>query len=161
MKIGGIPIRKKGKFEQSRAPQKPSMAEQQVNKPAKQPRQSGGKKGWIIALALVAIVVLGVCSYGFVLKNQDAIYPNVYVAGINVGGLKRDAAVAAVQVLVQHTMQRARVKELRRCRAAEHGPHPAGVGLLPQPVPHRHRKAELFARGAGGGLRFAPVREAV
>ena len=58
------------------------MAEQQVNKPAKQPRQSGGKKGWIIALALVAIVVLGVCSYGFVLKNQDAIYPNVYVAGV-------------------------------------------------------------------------------
>ena len=38
-------------------------------------------------------------------------------------------------------------------RAAEHGPHPAGVGLLPQPVPHRHRKAELFARGAGGGQR--------
>ena len=70
-------------------------------------------------------------------------------------------AVAAVQVLVQHTMQRARVKELRRCRAAEHGPHPAGVGLLPQPVPHRHRKAELFTRGAGGGLRPAPVREAV
>ena len=97
MKIGGIPIRKKGKFEQSRAPQKPSMAEQQVNKPAKQPKQSGGKKGWIIALALVAIVVLGVCSYGFVLKNQDAIYPNVYVAGINVGGLKRDAAINAVQ----------------------------------------------------------------
>lgn len=60
-----------------------------MNKPAKQARQSGGKKGWIIALALVAIVVLGVCSYGFVLKNQDAIYPNVYVAGVNVGGLKR------------------------------------------------------------------------
>ena len=111
MKIGGIPIRKKGKFEQSRAPQKPSMAEQQVNKPAYAPimgiggvikaMQTGAGMGWIIALALVAIVVLGVCSYGFVLKNQDAIYPNVYVAGVNVGGLKRDAAVSAVSEAVQ------------------------------------------------------------
>ena len=104
MKIGGIFIRKKGKFEQSRTPKKPSVAEQQVNKPAKaakQPKQGSGKKGLIIALALVAIVVLGVCSYGFVLKNQDAIYPNVYVAGVNVGGLKRDAAVSAVSEAVE------------------------------------------------------------
>ena len=82
------------------------MAEQQVSKPAKQPKaakaSSGdGKKGLIIALALVVVVVLGVCSYGFVLKNQDAIYPNVYVAGVNVGGLKRDAAVSAVSEAVQ------------------------------------------------------------
>ena len=82
------------------------MAEQQVSKPAKQPKAAkassgGGKKGLIIALALVVVVVLGVCSYGFVLKNQDAIYPNVYVAGVNVGGLKRDAAVSAVSEAVQ------------------------------------------------------------
>ena len=104
MKIGGIFIRKKGKFEQSRTPKKPSVAEQQVNKPAKaakQPRQGSGKKGLIIALAIAVLVVLGVCSYGFVLKNQDAIYPNVYVAGVNVGGLKRDAAVSAVSEAVE------------------------------------------------------------
>ena len=107
MKIGGIIIRKKGKFEQSRTPKKPSVAEQQVNKPAKtpkpakEPRQGSGKKGLVIALAVAAIVVLGVCSYGFVLKNQDAIYPNVYVAGVNVGGLKRDAAVSAVSEAVE------------------------------------------------------------
>ena len=107
MKIGGIPIRKKGKFEQSRTPKKPSVAEQQVNKPAKtpkpakQPKQGSGKKGLIIALALAVLVVLGVCSYGFVLKNQDAIYPNVYVAGVNVGGLKRDAAISAVSEAVE------------------------------------------------------------
>ena len=104
MKIGGIFIRKKGKFEQSRTPKKPSVAEQQVNKPAKaakQPRQGSGKKGLIIALAIAVLVVLGVCSYGFVLKNQDMIYPNVYVAGVNVGGLKRDAAISAVSEAVE------------------------------------------------------------
>ena len=104
MKIGGIFIRKKGKFEQSRTPKKPSVAEQQVNKPAKaakQPKQGSGKKGLIIALAIAVLVVLGVCSYGFVLKNQDAIYPNVYVAGVNVGGLKRDAAISAVSEAVE------------------------------------------------------------
>ena len=107
MKIGGIFIRKKGKFEQSRTPKKPSVAERQVNKPAKtpkpakEPKQGSGKKGLILALAVAAIVVLGVCSYGFVLKNQDAIYPNVYVAGVNVGGLKRDAAVSAVSEAVE------------------------------------------------------------
>ena len=107
MEIGGILIRKKGKFEQSRAPApKPSMAEQHAGKaakPPKAPKASGGKKGLVIALALVVIVVLGVCSYGFILKNQDAIYPNVYVAGINVGGLKRDAAISAVSEAVQQS----------------------------------------------------------
>ena len=135
MKIGGIPIRKKGKFEQSRAPQKPSMAEQQVNKPAKQPkqpRQSGGKKGWIIALALVAIVVLGVCSYGFVLKNQDAIYPNVYVAGVNVGGLKRDAAVSAVSEAVQTSYESDTLNVVLPDRTLSLTPEVTQVALNPE-----------------------------
>ena len=132
MKIGGIPIRKKGKFEQSRAPQKPSMAEQQVNKPAKQPRQSGGKKGWIIALALVAIVVLGVCSYGFVLKNQDAIYPNVYVAGVNVGGLKRDAAISAVSEAVQTSYESDTLNVVLPDRTLSLTPEVTQVALNPE-----------------------------
>ena len=132
MKIGGIPIRKKGKFEQSRAPQKPSMAEQQVNKPAKQPKQSGGKKGWIIALALVAIVVLGVCSYGFVLKNQDAIYPNVYVAGVNVGGLKRDAAISAVSEAVQTSYESDTLNVVLPDRTLSLTPEVTQVALNPE-----------------------------
>ena len=137
MKIGGIPIRKKGKFEQSRAPQKPSMAEQQVNKPAKQPkqpRQSCGKKGWIIALALVAIVVLGVCSYGFVLKNQDAIYPNVYVAGVNVGGLKRDAAISAVSEAVQTSYESDTLNVVLPDRTLSLTPEVTQVALNPEQV---------------------------
>ena len=41
--------------------------------------------------------VLGVCTYGFILKGSDTIFPNVYVAGVNVGGLKREAAITAVE----------------------------------------------------------------
>ena len=44
------------------------------------------------------------CCYGFVLKGGDTIFPNVYVAGVNVGGLKRDAAIAAVQDAVEKNL---------------------------------------------------------
>jgi len=44
------------------------------------------------------LAVLGVCTYGFILKGSDTIFPNVYVAGVNVGGLKRDAAINAVKL---------------------------------------------------------------
>ena len=41
------------------------------------------------------------CTYGFILKGSDTIFPNVYVAGVNVGGLKRDAAINAVTLAVE------------------------------------------------------------
>ena len=47
------------------------------------------------------LAVLGVCTYGFILKGSDTIFPNVYVAGVNVGGLKRDAAINAVTLAVE------------------------------------------------------------
>ena len=45
--------------------------------------------------------MLGICTYGFILKGSDTIFPNVYVAGVNVGGLKRDAAINAVTLAVE------------------------------------------------------------
>ena len=47
---------------------------------------------------MALLAVLGVCTYGFILKGSDTIFPNVYVAGVNVGGLKRDAAINAVKL---------------------------------------------------------------
>lgn len=47
------------------------------------------------------LAVLGVCSYGLVLKGSDTIFPNVYVAGVDVGGLKREAAINAVKLAVE------------------------------------------------------------
>ena len=71
-------------------------------KQPKQPRQDRGgmpmaARVAIIVGALVVIAVVGVCGYGYSLKNSDTIFPNVYIAGVNVGGLKRDAAVTAVE----------------------------------------------------------------
>ena len=40
---------------------------------------------------------MALCGYGFSIKNSNTIFPNVYVAGVNVGGLKREAAITAVE----------------------------------------------------------------
>ena len=50
----------------------------------------------IIAGGLVVLFVIGIFVWGIVLKNGDTIYPNVYVAGINVGGMERAEAIMAV-----------------------------------------------------------------
>ena len=58
---------------------------------------SAGGKAAIILGALVLVAALAVCAYGFMLMGGSAIFPNVYIAGIDVGGLEREAALAAVQ----------------------------------------------------------------
>jgi len=55
----------------------------------------------VIAGCVALLALLGVCTYGFILKGSDTIFPNVYVAGVNVGGLKRDAAINAVTLAVE------------------------------------------------------------
>ena len=95
---------KRGKFEAQKPSHKPTAAQKHTGG-ASAPKQSGGgKKVGIILGCVILLAVLCVCAYGMILKGQDTIYPNVYVAGINVGGLKRDAAINAVQEAVdQHT----------------------------------------------------------
>ena len=105
-------MRRKGKFETARtseptpAPKKAPSAPEQ--KAPSAPVQKGSKKklgaGGIVLICLAALLVLavlGLAAYGNYLKGQDTIFPNVYVAGINVGGLKRDAAVLAVEDAVE------------------------------------------------------------
>lgn len=55
----------------------------------------------IIAGSVVLAMILAVFIYGIVLKSGKTIYPNVYVAGINVGGLDRAAAIDAVDEAVE------------------------------------------------------------
>ena len=84
---------KRGKFEAQKPSRKPTAAQKHTGG-ASAPKQSGGgKKVGIILGCVILVAVLCVCAYGMILKGQATIYPNVYVAGINVGGLKRDAAI--------------------------------------------------------------------
>ena len=93
-------MKKKGRFEANKPPRRTS-----AEKHAAEPRgASSGKAAKLVAVSLACLVViglLGLCGYGMLLKNRDTIYPNVYVAGVNVGGLKSDAAVAAVRSAVE------------------------------------------------------------
>ena len=57
---------------------------------------SGGILAAIVGGALVLLAVVIFFGYGLVLKGGNTIYPNVFVAGINVGGMTSEEAVAAV-----------------------------------------------------------------
>lgn len=98
----GILIRKKGKFEagrQIRHTAAPEEAPQQQTAEAKTQKKglSAGIKAAIIVGGFLLAGLLGVTAYGLALMGGDTIFQNVYVAGINVGGLSRTAAVDAVQ----------------------------------------------------------------
>lgn len=98
-------MKKKGKFEASKRA-RPTQAQKasapKTPKPEKQRSGKGAKIAAVSLAALLIIAVLGVCAYGMYLKGQDAIFPNVYVAGVNVGGLKEDAAVLSVEESVEN-----------------------------------------------------------
>ena len=64
-------------------------------------RNSAGMKSGllagIVAGAVALVAVVGMFVWGMALKSSDAIYPNVYLAGINVGGMDHDAAMDKVE----------------------------------------------------------------
>lgn len=68
-------------------------------KPSRRPAfHFTGKTGLILGIVsgcLVLAVILGVFFFGLSLKHGDTIYPNVYVAGINLGGMTRQEALDA------------------------------------------------------------------
>ncbi len=117
--IGAIAI-KKGKFEQPRVDSQesnprlscedvtiqipiPPQAESAAS-PSPEPEQAAGSKRGLMAAvaagAAVLVILTAMFIWGMVLKGGDTIYPNVYVAGIPVGGMDRAAATAAVDEAV-------------------------------------------------------------
>ena len=83
----------------------------------------------IIAGALVMALVLGVFVYGLVLKKSDDIYPNVYVAGINVGGMDRETAIAAVDEAIASSYASATLKVQLPDRTLSFNPEQTNVAL--------------------------------
>ena len=97
---------KKGKFQQPRT----SAAQQHVNKAAGK-KQKKKKKG-VAVLAVLSIVLslalvgaVGVYAYGMKLMDSKSIYPNVRVAGVEVGGMTQSEALEAVNKAVADSYQ--------------------------------------------------------
>ena len=65
---------------------------------------------------MALLAVLGVCTYGFILKGSDTIFPNVYVAGVNVGGGGTPIASLATLIVVSHFQSMAPGLRLSRRR---------------------------------------------
>lgn len=135
-----IPIKKKGKFEAARTPKRPAQptAAERHSAAHSAKGSSGQKKAGtlpmaarvgIIAGAVVLLVVVAVCAYGFSLKNGDTIFPNVYVAGVNVGGLKREAAVTAVEGAVNTSYASDTLRVVLPDRTLELDPEITNVAL--------------------------------
>ncbi len=57
----------------------------------------------ISAAALVAAAAIGLYAYGAKLQGQNTIFPNVFLAGVNVGGMTVEEAAATVEAAVTVT----------------------------------------------------------
>ncbi len=95
---------KKGKFEQPRTTAQRVSGRAAVKQPAKKKKKkSGGVVAVLVIVLLVAALAAGGWVYGSKLQKGNTIYPNVYVAGVNVGGMNWQEALDAVDQAVTAT----------------------------------------------------------
>ncbi len=90
-----------GKYEQPKRKREPRSTAQR-----KESGGGGGKgliAGLVIAGTLVVAAVVGVVGYAAAVAKSDTIFPNVLVAGVDVGGMSREAATEAVRNAVDST----------------------------------------------------------
>ena len=116
------------------APQKSSEPSRRPAPPKREPHKAGSRISTgvllgIIAGCLVLALVTGVFIYGLVLKGGKTIYPNVYVAGINVGGMERAEAIAAVDDAVAASYASATLKVQLPDRTLSFSPEQTNVAL--------------------------------
>ena len=109
-------------------PPQPQRTEREAGKPEKAKIGTGLLLG-IIAGCMVLALVTGVFIYGLTLKGGKTIYPNVYVAGINVGGMEREEAIAAVDGAVKASYASATLKVQLPDRTLSFSPEQTNVAL--------------------------------
>ncbi len=109
-------------------PPQPQRTEKEAGKPGKAKMGTGLLLG-IIAGCMVLALVTGVFIYGLTLKGGKTIYPNVYVAGINVGGMEREEAIAAVDGAVKASYASATLKVQLPDRTLSFSPEQTNVAL--------------------------------
>ena len=91
----------------TKASQAPKAAQTYKAAPAAKPaKKKGGNKGKIAAITvatLAALVILSGLGYALMVHSSGDILPGVSVAGVDVGGMSREEAKAAVQQAVNAT----------------------------------------------------------
>ena len=103
-----------------------------VSPPTAKPVRDRAKLGLILGIvagSLVLALVLGVFFWGVALKNGRTIYPNIYVAGIHVGGMTRQEAIAAVDEAAAASYASATLKVQLPDRTLSFNPEQTNVAL--------------------------------
>ena len=118
----------KGKYQKT----KTSAAKKAVSK--SKGKSSKQKKGTAMAVAAVVVVVLligfvGAYAYGSHLQKGDTIFPNVRVAGVEVGGLTALAAQAEVEYAVEEAYGSQVLQVLLPDKTLHFEPEQTGVAL--------------------------------
>ena len=103
---------KKGKFEK---------------KPEKNGRK--GKLAAVIVGCCLMALVVGAAAWGIILKQSGKIYPNVRVAGVDVGGMERLEAVAALEEAAAEAYSSAVLSVQLPDRTLTFNPEQTGVAL--------------------------------
>ena len=94
----GQPAKKPVKVTKAAHASKPTAAQKHAGKSG-----GSGKKVALIIAAVVLVLVIGVVGYAAVLHTSGNIFPGVYVAGVDVGGMSREEAAAAISEAVEKT----------------------------------------------------------
>ena len=115
-------------------------------KPEPQPKPARSRMPLYISGGIGAAILLAMLIWGTVLKLGDTIYPNVYVAGIHVGGMEREAAIAAVDDAVAESYSSSTLRVQLPDRTLSFSPEQTNVALDADDAID-----EALARGRRGG----------
>ena len=110
-------------------PARPATPRPTAAQPEPSGRLSSGVITMIVGGALVVLALAIFFIYGLVLKNGDTIYPNVYVTGINVGGMTAEEAIAAVSDAVAASYSSATLNVQLPDRTLSFNPEQTNVAL--------------------------------
>ncbi len=83
----------------------------------------------ILAGGLVLLALIGMFIWGLILKGGETIYPNVYVAGINVGGMETAQAIDAVDDAVAASYSSSTLNVMLPDRTLSFHPEQTNVAL--------------------------------
>lgn len=83
----------------------PMIYEYEGMTPIHRERRRGRHAGWLTPAVIMALVVLVVVGWGISLKYGNFIFPNVRVAGVDVGGLTKEEAIVLVEDAVTKVYQ--------------------------------------------------------